>query len=294
MSVVPDLFIGLVTHPRSRFAESQSDAGLMRSVERALRARGCEVSTGVSDRDEYDADADALPLTRHEVQASIRGELDCELRWRSYLAGTTPTITLKLLMAVRKAWRTFQFAPPWRRITGDDPGARMVKRLVNIELSHLRIMGDAVESGARWALLIEDDASAADTEVFARELTQFIERADATGQPITMNLSESFTLRQLGLEHLLTPVPNQDPWSVFSAKRPVTNTVCAVLYRGDFLARLLAVMRSIPVSPVVPIDFKVNEAMMRLSAEMKPGDCWVASPAPLTQQSGVPKLWLST
>ena len=169
----------------------------------------------------------------------------------------------------------------------------MVRRLVNIELSHLRIMGEAVASGARWAVLIEDDAAGPDTPAFARDLAEFISAADTRRQPLTMNLSESFTPRQLGLEHLLTPIEEPGPWSVLAAERPVTNTVCAVLYRGDFLARLLAELQAIPVAPVVPIDFKVNEAMMRLAPSMRPGDCWVASPAPLVQQSGVPKVWVA-
>jgi len=292
-TVTPDVFLGLVTHARSRFGEATGENGLLSSLARQLRELGLDVRTGVSDQD---ADSpDLLPLTRAEVGASIRGELDCEQRWRSYLSGRKAGLRLKGFMAARRVWRTVRFAPPWRRFEeSSDPGARMVRRLVNIELSHLRIMGEAVASGARWAVLIEDDAAAPETPAFARDLADFMSAADTRGQPLTMNLSESFTLRQLGLEHLLTPIEEPGPWTVLAAQRPVTNTVCAVLYRGDFLARLLAELHAIPVSPVVPIDFKVNEAMMRLAPSMMPGDCWVASPAPLVQQSGVPNVWAIT
>ncbi len=294
----PDVFVGLVTHARSRFADAATDDGLQCSLVRHLNELGCRAVTGVSADDAYSPTL--LTIDRKAVIASIHAELDSELRWRAYLAGAKPSVWLRSFMAVRRAKRTITQAPPWRRtMTPDDAGARMVRRLVNIELSHLWIMREAVESGARWVVLLEDDASSTDATARAHELAAFIEAADTRGQPLTINLSESFTPEQLGIEHLLTPInPSNNrtglPWRLFSAQRPVTNTVCAVLYRGDFLARLLALLDEIPVSPVIPIDFKVNEAMMRLSSTMTAGDCWVASPAPLVQSSGVPKVWMGT
>ncbi len=292
------MFVGLVTHARSRFADALSADGLQSSLARHLNELGCRAVSGVSADDAYLPSL--LTIDRKAVIASIRAELDSELRWRAYLAGAKPSVWLRSFMAVRRAKRTITQAPPWRRtMTPDDAGARMVRRLVNIEFSHLRIMREAVQSGARWIVLLEDDASSTDAAARAHELAAFVQAADKQGRPLTINLSESFTPEQLGIEHLLTPInpssiPAGLPWRLFSAQRPVTNTVCAVLYRGDFLARLLVILEEIPVSPVIPIDFKVNEAMMQLSDTMAAGDCWVASPAPLVQSSGVPKVWMGT
>jgi hypothetical protein len=292
------VFVGLVTHARSRFADALSADGLQSSLARHLNELGCRAVSGVSADDAYLPSL--LTIDRKAVIASIRAELDSELRWRAYLAGAKPSVWLRSFMAVRRAKRTITQAPPWRRtMTPDDAGARMVRRLVNIEFSHLRIMREAVQSGARWIVLLEDDASSTDAAARAHELAAFVQAADKQGRPLTINLSESFTPEQLGIEHLLTPInpssiPAGLPWRLFSAQRPVTNTVCAVLYRGDFLARLLVILEEIPVSPVIPIDFKVNEAMMQLSDTMAAGDCWVASPAPLVQSSGVPKVWMGT
>ncbi len=248
----------------------------------------------VSDEDSYTYVL--LDLGRAQVVASIRAELRSEQRWRLYVSGNQPSLRLTAFMSARRAWRVLRLAPPWRRhIEVDEPGPRMVRRLVNIELSHLAVMRAAVQSGARWSLVVEDDASATDAGQFAAELLRFMKSADERGQPVTMNLSESFTPAQLGLDHLLSPAPRgaSDPaWMTFRAQRPVTNTVCAVLYRRDYLMRLLAELEAIPLSPVIPIDFKVNEAVMRLAPTMSPGDCWVASPAPLAQRSGVPVLRL--
>ena len=291
-NVTPDLFVGLVTHARSRFPDAVTESGLQQRLVSALTSSGMTVMSGISDRDEYTPEL--LPLTRQEVLASVSGELDSELRWREYLAGKPAGMKLHAFMLVRRAKRTIDFAPPWRRtLAADDTGPRMARRLANIELSHLRIIEEAVASGAGWALLIEDDAGADDVDRFAAQLREFLDAADHRGQPVMMNLSESFTPEVLGIEPLLTPIAASDAgttWRVFSAERPVTNTVCAVLYRGDFLTRMLDVLRTIPISPVIPIDFKLNEAVIRLAPTMAPGDCWVASPAPLEQRSGVPTI----
>lgn len=287
--MTPHLFVGLVTHERSRFTDATTPDGLLGRVAAAVTDAGVAVTTAVSDRDEY-AD-DLVPLSIDVVRDSIRAELRSELRWREYLSGQSAGAGLRAFMALRRGYRTMRLAPPWRRsIAADDPGPRMVRRLVNIELSHLRLIDEAVASGAAWCLLLEDDASSDDPAAFAHDLLRFVREADRRGRPLTVNMSESFTLDDLGIRHLLVPVPADEagPWPMLAAERPVTNTVCAVLYRGDFMARLQRELQQIPLTPVVPIDFKLNEALMRMAPSVEAGDFWVASPAPLSQRSGVP------
>ena len=106
-----------------------------------------------------------------------------------------------------------------------------------------------------------------------------------------VNVSESFPLDALGIEHLLTPT--DVPWAgtanrgVLSASRPVTNTVCAILYRAQFARDLLAEFAQMPMTPVLPIDWKLNDALMRMNADgrLGPGSCWLVSPAPIDQLS---------
>ena len=166
----------------------------------------------------------------------------------------------------------------------------MIRRLANIETSHLALMELAMASGAQWALILEDDAQVADPATFAGELVSFAERYGEESQPLYVNLSRSFELHALRIEHLMRHVGT---WSddgtveLLASSRPVTNTVCAVLYRGMFLGDLAGVMRSIPLHPVVPIDWKLNHALMELTARtrIRDADCWTASPAPVIQGS---------
>ena len=74
---------------------------------------------------------------------------------------------------------------------------------------------------------------------------------------------------------------------LFSASKPVTNTVCAILYHREFLSLLLTKLDELPLEPVVPIDWKLNVALMELFQEgaIRPGSCWVIEPAPVLQRS---------
>ena len=79
----------------------------------------------------------------------------------------------------------------------------------------------------------------------------------------------------------------QAPAQILSASKPVTNTVCAVLYRTSFLEELLTVLDSLPLSPVIPIDWKLNAALLQMhdSGALGAGDCWFLEPAPIVQRS---------
>lgn len=287
-----DLFIGLVTHPRSRFPEARTPDGLAGQLAAAARVLGWAVETATVDDDLF---TDGLLAIDHrEVSASIDAELNTEARWREYVAGAPLSASQRAVLLARKARRKAKFAPPWRRKLGPtDPGPKMVRRLANIELAHMSILRQAARSGARWALLLEDDAQSDDPKKLARELKEFAEAAEQSGEPRTINLSESFTVEQLGIGHLLTPKANPGQpqgLATLSAQRIVTNTVCAVLYGRDYLEALVSEMEAIPLSPVIPIDFKVNEAVMRINGRFPEGTCWVASPAPIEQGSGVPNV----
>ena len=283
------VFLGLVTHRASRFADSSGPDGLVATTASALEARGIATTVSISADDAFTADL--LPLDRAAVIASIDAELNTEERWRAYVSPDSSKVALRAFMSARNVYRRLRLAPPWQReIASTDPGARMLRRLINIELSHIGLMRQAVDCDSDWALIVEDDAAADDTEAFATALAQFTEDHQDDRQPRYVNVSRSFSEEHLRIDAHLTPV---GAWGtaggieVLSAERPVTNTVCAILYRTDFLRELLAVLDGIPVAPVLPIDWKLNEAILRMVAAdtLGSGDCWFLSPAPVVQRS---------
>lgn len=282
--------MGLVTYPGTRFVDAATDEGLLSRTVKATAAAGLTVASMVSDEDALEPEA--IRLDVGSVRASIRAELDTEVRWREHLAGGDRRRWPSAVSRVRSVWRMARFAPPWQRVCEDDRGSRMLRRLANIELSHIRLIDAALVSGARWVLIVEDDAYAEQGERFGHDLAAFTRWADLLPQPLMVSLSESFSLRDLGLVHCVHPVSAPGPWTLLAADVAVTNTVCATLYRRSFLMNLRESLSTIPMEPVLPIDFKLNEALMRISAQYRPGDAWLAYPGPLRQRSGVPRVRL--
>ena len=74
---------------------------------------------------------------------------------------------------------------------------------------------------------------------------------------------------------------------VLAASRPISNTVCAILYRADFLGRFLTRFDALPIEPVVPIDWKLNIVLMDMynAGGIVAGDCWIVTPGPVDQRS---------
>ncbi len=276
-----DCFIGVVSHEGSRFAISQSHEGLAEILRSRISEAGITTSVQINTRDFHDAEA--LPIDNGVVQETLSAELRLQAQWATYLrAGSNGSIVDGARTLVRSARRAA------RRFRAPSPSS--VTRLVNIELSHLDLMRAGLESGAAWVLILEDDAFAHDPVDCSQGLVGLMRDCPKTVDYV--NVSESFTNAELGVGHLLTAV-RFPGWTgsvarqVLSAARPVTNTVCAILYRREFLTALVETMEALPMTPVVPIDWKLNIALMRLfeSGRLRDGSCLLVDPAPIDQMS---------
>jgi len=256
-------------------------------VHEGLSKAGIEAAVVIHDADHHTQDV--LPLTNAQVKASIDAELDLEARWRTYVTPGTSRAALGSLITVRKAYRRFRLAPPWHRsTTATEQGARMLRRLVNIELAHLHLLQQARDTQATWALVVEDDATLTDPAAFSQALAAFIRERQSHAQPSYVNVSRSFSHDRLDLhDHLTAHGRWNFTTTAMMSDIPLTNTVCAVLYRGAFLEQLVPALKAIPVSPVLPIDWKLNAALLSLSETLVigAGDCWFLDPAPIVQGS---------
>ncbi len=267
----------MVSHARSRFAVSQGPNGLAAGLADPL---GTAVTVHVNDADL--PDPALLPVDGPLIQQSLTAQMRLEDEWVAYLRAGRPISTRALgASSLRHGLRW------WRRLRPPGPGP--ITRLINIELSHIDLMRAGLASGAEWILILEDDAFAADLDDCAAGLASLLHQAP--GSVAYVSVSQSFSNDRLGIGHLLTGAPlewgGSVPRAVLSASRPVTNTVCAMLYRRWFLVDLLAEFASMPMTPVVPIDFKLNAALMRMHAggRLGAGACWLVSPAPIDQMS---------
>jgi len=274
------VFVGLVSHPGSQFCESQGPEGLVARLVDTLEAAGVRCSSQINTRNLFD-EAGFL-LTPVMARASVRAEIQLEGEWFRFLKGET-----RLRHFSRILSRYVRFALSWRK----NSGTRELRRLLNIEYSHVDLYRTAIASGSDWSIILEDDAFTPDQGELALGLKCLFEEEKP---PKFVNLSESFPLGDLGISHLLTE-SSQEKWIgastrvVYQAERPATNTVCAIVFHTNFLAKILADFDAQPTQPIVPIDWKLNDSLMRLwdRGEIGPNECWFVKPAPIVQLSMV-------
>jgi len=150
------------------------------------------------------------------------------------------------------------------------------------------LLRQGADSGAQWILIVEDDAFTDDPHRLAEDLDTHLNRWHDSHQPKYVNISQSFPLSELRLSSSLV---DEGDWNasvrIISSTTPFTNTVCAILYRRQFLQELVREMDAIPLEPIVPIDWKLNIAIMNASAAgmLGPSDCYTLDPAPIVQGS---------
>lgn len=280
---LPSLFIGIVTHSRSRYMAEVTSPELLASFEELLANQGVPCSFLVSDRN--DADPHVGLVTRRAIIASAWAQARVESDWDAYISGTRRRRLRRLVLGVH---RMVDYLRPTGRL-GPPRGRTVLTRLLNIELSHLRLMREAVDRHSDWALIIEDDADTSNLAAAISVVSGVLRDRGDQATPRYVSLSKSFDAGPLGVSTLLHPLEGES-WpeaNVLEAARPITNTVCAVLYRTAFIARLLEELESMGLFPVIPIDWKLNAALMAMHrrGETGPGDCWFVEPAPFIQRS---------
>lgn len=288
------LLVGVVTHPRSRYNADNAAGDFATSVADAVTSFGLPTSSLVSDRDDYDPER--WPLARTELLESAWYQSRLEYRWRRYLdagAGdTVGTIRDIGLFGATAGRRTLEAAAGSVLQASDKRyGRTAARRLLNIDLSHLRVFDEAVECGASWVLVLEDDAWATSPEVAGHALVALIDLIDDRDVQFA-SLSTSLSHEQLGVTQLLHEQESLDladgrRLTILRADRPVTNTVCATLYRTSFAAEVAARIRSRGLVPVVPIDWRLNEALldMWVVGRVGPESCVWVEPGIFVQRS---------
>ena len=207
---------------------------------------------------------------------SYRDELVEEWRWRGFLGTRSPLWTVRQGLRFGRSF----LRPRSAGGTGD----RL--RLLNIEMAHLSLWRRGLDSGASVIVVMEDDADVQDSDDVAAGLEGLLNASWSY-----VNLSLSFGADDLGVSDVLEACGVT--WAgavhrqVLRAGRPVTNTVCALAYRREFLTNLLAHWEAMPMEPLLPIDWKMNRALREMveSGVLEADSSLWVEPGPLVQRS---------
>jgi hypothetical protein len=276
-------FVGLVSYEESSFSKSQGPCGLTAGLVEAFAELGVNCSSWINTGNLFDENS--YELTSRMSRFSVREEVRLESEWFSFIQGTD-RLGHRVRILARYASSLFH----WRR----NSESKELRRLLNIEYSHIDLYRRAVASGAEWAIILEDDAFSPDITDLVTGILSLSGRESGVKM---INLSSSFSLDQIGIRHLLSSNSRQgwqgsDARSALGSARPATNTVCAIAFRTDFLKQILADFDSQPTDPsgpTVPIDWKLNAALMRLwdAEAIGSNECLFVDPAPIIQLSMV-------
>ena len=265
----PSLFIGVVSHPTSRFAEAQAEHGLGTELSRNLVGSELHVTT----RNLWSESGSQTPPSAGKD--SLVSEIQFERTWAKYL-GIPLSARWRLRLLARKLHARS------RAMSGKAPDAI---RLLNIEMSHRHLLRQGLDTGTKHILILEDDAQCDDVSDLASGIQGLLAGEHS---PDLVNLSYSFTIDELGVGHLFGPDTNIQ-WlgtrqrKILTSSKLVTNTVCALMYSRTFAQELLDVFEQLPLFPVLPIDWKVNKAITEL--EWSDRQCWWVDPPPIRQGS---------
>ena len=140
-------------------------------------------------------------------------------------------------------------------------------RQSNISASHLNSMKQSLESGESFVLILEDDFLFTDMEAIIKML-KFATSVEVSKSKLQLiNLSKSFSYQELGFQNFVESsikAVNYPNYMIDILKYPVTNTVCATLYKSDFLKKLVCELETLKMVSLIPIDHKVNIALNKL------------------------------
>jgi hypothetical protein len=285
--------MGVVSHTRSPYGISQGPDGLASRLATEFSRLGVRCTVQVNTENYWNSAV--MALSKRVALESQTASLQSEISWQKYLNAARSTsvfsrATKGAILSARQAKLTFTHSMPRSRakVLSD---ITAVKRLLNIELSHVDLWQRGIDSKAEWILIVEDDAMSPAIEDCAQGFTYLIQETAAEARPAYVNVSRSFDAQKLGTQGILSSTSylwqGTVPRRLLRASRPITNTACAVLYRRSFLMQLLEVFNELPMAPVVPIDFKLNEAIKAMYSRgmLGDGDCWQIEPAPIVQMS---------
>ncbi len=249
-----------------------------------LQGDGLQVETLISDRDDYTSES--FPTSPDSLRLAAKAQSQLERDWRFFLISraqfAVPNRFAKIAatQALYQVMKLKRFAAAKGGHTS--PAAKAYRRLINIDLSHRRILEEGLKSGASVIVVLEDDASQLNSQQ-VHVLGDVIRLARNQGVDF-INLSQSISVHNLGITRILNRgkiISSAHGNQVIALDTPVTNTVCANIYGLDFATLFASYLSEDRLTPVIPIDWRLNQVML----DHPDTRCWWVRPGLFLQRS---------
>jgi len=167
-----------------------------------------------------------------------------------------------------------------------------ISRLLNINSNHTALMNEFLGTDCDSLLILEDDGTGSVDEF--KIMMTFLEKKKIflSNPEWFLDISDSFSFEALGVEKLLSAehkyeldIPDRSQ-SLYVAKKPFTNTCCALMYSRDFILSFTQDLnRSLrkDLSVGIPIDWILNHFL--IINQFAPVVCVHVSPGLVSQGS---------
>ena len=255
------LQLGLLTHRKSRYSK-QPSIQLFEEVSSTGKLIGVDVSIFISEDDLFSPkDVGWIDLLLVKFF-----ELRLNKEWASYIVNKKirklRRNDIKVLLACLSYYRSllqpsFRFKEKVR-----------YSRILNITAGHQSLLQDFLNTRKSCCLILEDDAGFTPSlggEMVAAifELYEFAQTVKS--EAFFMDLSDSFTFRELGVENLV--IRPESPGRVFlgsellTTTKPFTNCTCAVLFSRPMAEKFCSALKRdsrIHGKRLIPIDWSLN------------------------------------
>jgi hypothetical protein len=276
----PKIFIGLVTHPHSRFNSKGQASQRIIELANALSQLGTNVVTLISDRNDFSSSGEVIGIA-DRVRSAWR-QAQVEKAWDEYLRESTGSD-----FDARKHGGIFFSGMFVKRAISFLLNSSSLARLANIDFSHLRVLKEGVATGAEWVLIIEDDAQFAEPVGTADALRTVLDFLAGHSGNIFINLSESMDAVQLKVDEIISGgnsvLALANDSELLEISPAISNTVCANIYSNDFARDFVSAIETQGIFPSVPIDWRLNQLIME--DRETPMECYWVIPGVFLQGS---------
>lgn len=259
--------MGLLTYSDSRYKHNPTH-DLFHFPERfQIEA---QFNTFISESDEFDEIN--KPLLR--IFSSEIALLQLKLAWLLYLERRT-TLRLQLLNLFHFGFRLVKLLKKENR----EKKIREIRRLMNITSSYCRLIEQGIKNDADFILLIEDDAFLNENCEWNAVFSLCQELATGVNNLNYVDLSESYSFEQLGVEKLVLSeqVSQRFGHRVVTMRKPVTNTACAAMLEISFASDLMNFLQETRNSSFlsgIPHDWLINKYLIKHLDELS-SSTWV-------------------
>lgn len=168
-------------------------------------------------------------------------------------------------------------------------------RMANMTIGHLSILEEFIKSDRDFAVVFEDDSSFDSQNNQSVQLLELLKLfTKFKEESFFANISDSFSLEQLGATHLIESKllvlseSGERDQILYSMRRPITNTTCVVVYSRRFANLILEYARTIQSNKdfiYLPFDWLFNLILVQLHEHKVSVQCFHNEPGIFKQGS---------